>query len=154
MKYIVKVMVQTTQLLIIYISWHIYIVYRSKCEIITRHWTPIWGQQTTNSCVSFVKRLSRNATLAMHKLIHTGEKPFKCMFCQKAFNQSSNLRTHKLIHTGEKRFKCMLCEKAFRQSSNLTRHKLSHTGEKPFKCMLCEKAFSRSSELSTQTKSY
>ena len=46
-----------------------------------------------------------------------------------------------LSHTGEKQFKCMFCEKAFSQSISLTRHKQSHTGEKPFKYSFCEKAF-------------
>ena len=41
-----------------------------------------------------------------HKLIHTGEKPFKCDVCDTAIFQSSHLNRHiKLIHTRAKAFK-------------------------------------------------
>ena len=83
--------------------------------------------------------------MKIHNLSHTGEKQFKCIYCEKAFSNSSNFTKHKRSHTGEKPFKCMICEKAFTQSSELTIHRSIHTGDKPFKFMFCEKAFGQSS---------
>ena len=48
------------------------------------------------------------------------------MSCEKAFRESTDLITHKHIHTGEKPFKCMYYEWALSTSSNLTKYKLSH----------------------------
>ena len=75
------------------------------------------------------------------KLTHIGEKPFKCIFCEKVFQHSSFLIQHKLTHIGEKPFKCIFCEKSFKYSSFLTPHKLTHIGQKQFECISCEKAF-------------
>ena len=37
--------------------------------------------------------------------VHSGERPYKCVYCSKAFTASSILRTHIRQHSGEKPFK-------------------------------------------------
>lgn len=39
--------------------------------------------------------------------VHSGERPYKCVYCSKAFTASSILRTHIRQHSGEKPFKVM-----------------------------------------------
>lgn len=37
---------------------------------------------------------------------HEGERKFHCPICSKTFLQSGHLNRHKMIHTGERPFKC------------------------------------------------
>ena len=49
--------------------------------------------------------------------MHTGEKPYLCVICEKAFSSSVSLAKHTRMHTGEKP-----CQKSFTTSSDLSRH--------------------------------
>ncbi|KAK2716584.1 zinc finger and BTB domain-containing protein 18-like [Artemia franciscana] len=47
---------------------------------------------------------------------------YLCNVCQKIFTSSSNLAVHSMIHSGTKPFKCDLCSWAFRQKAHLQKH--------------------------------
>ena len=49
----------------------------------------------------------------------TDEKGYyQCPYCPKSLKQSSNLRAHVMIHTGEKPWKCKYCNERFRQAGD------------------------------------
>ncbi|XP_041830919.1 zinc finger protein 572-like isoform X2 [Melanotaenia boesemani] len=94
-------------------------------------------------CPSCGKMVSA-ATMARHKLMHTGEKPFKCSAsdCDKFFRSTSEVKRHVLVHHSTQRpFKCDTCGKGFIGKSYLDAHVKIHSGEKPFACSICGKRF-------------
>ena len=53
---------------------------------------------------------------------HTGEKPYKCNYCDRAFAQSNDLRKHTRTHVGDNTYQCKECPDSFRLQSELRAH--------------------------------
>ncbi|KAM9323073.1 uncharacterized protein KZ484_021163 [Pholidichthys leucotaenia] len=93
-------------------------------------------------------KMLSSSTIKRHKLIHTGEKPFKCTKpeCDKYYRSISEVRKHFLNHhSTERPYKCTVCGKGFVKMCFLNTHAKIHMEVKPFICHICGKTFNRSS---------
>lgn len=93
---------------------------------------------------SYCGKMVSSSTMARHKLIHTGDRPFKCTMpdCNRVFRSNSEVKRHVLLHHSKERpYKCDVCGKGFITIYFLNAHAKVHSGEKPFNCHICGKAF-------------
>ena len=65
--------------------------------------------------------------------IHTGEKPYQCIHCDKTFAEIGSLTCHITIHTGGKPYQCREFDKTFIQYNHYITH-LAHSGQNTYQC--------------------
>ena len=96
------------------------------------------------------KRFNRSEHLKKHiEAVHHKKKPVQCQECPKAFATAAALKVHTRVHTGEKPFACLYpgCERRFSQKMHRDRHTRVHTGKKPYVCGVCKRKFSQRSSM-------
>uniref|UniRef100_A0A8C4TNZ7 C2H2-type domain-containing protein n=1 Tax=Erpetoichthys calabaricus TaxID=27687 RepID=A0A8C4TNZ7_ERPCA len=103
-------------------------------------------------CLECDKQFFHTSHLQRHIKTCKAEKPYCCSECGKMFKQRSNLQGHQRIHTGEKPYCCSECGKQFADGSSFQRHKIIHTGQKPYDCSECGKQFSQRSHLQSHQR--
>ncbi|XP_074657204.1 uncharacterized protein LOC141910369 [Tubulanus polymorphus] len=122
---------------------------------------------TLHKCLVCAKCFQTKSSYKRHSMIHTGEQPFQCQFCQRLFNQRSSLMRHMttglFIHptpqwdqgnigSHQGAHVCQICGKQFQNSTLVKRHQVVHTGERPYHCLICQKSYSLKHNLSRHMK--
>ncbi|XP_077634445.1 zinc finger protein 64 [Crocuta crocuta] len=69
--------------------------------------------------------------------VHSGEKPFKCEFCNVRCTMKGNLKSHIRIKHSGNNFKCPHCDFLGDSKATLRKHSRAHQSEHPEKCPEC-----------------
>ena len=86
--------------------------------------------------------------LKTHKLIHNGQRPFRCNECPKTYIKSINLRDHiDRVHKGIKKYFCDVCKTTVVSKD----HFIIHTDLKPYSCSECKTSFNSLSNMKRHT---
>ena len=87
--------------------------------------------------------------LGIHQEIHSIERPYTCVVCNRGFKQLSQLKNHQLVHAEYQRLDhdsylsrvCSTCKRVFANVKCLKSHvEAVHGQSKPFKCSYCNHA--------------
>lgn len=78
------------------------------------------------------------------------ERKHKCAICMKLFVTAVDLRQHTLLHTDEKPYKCLTCGENLRYRAQVRAHKKANNEGKP--CCEIKSNVNRNSKLKSNIK--
>lgn len=129
-------------------------------------WTFKYLRQIDVSCSQYRKPFCAHCTLQVHQRVHTREKLYHHLKCEKSFYSAHfspsapahpwcvksfiwqlDLQQHCRTHTKEKRYQYSRNGKSFARQSTLQEFQCIHTREKTDHCLECRKSVSRQSAL-------
>jgi len=77
-----------------------------------------------------LKCMSKTA-LKVHMVVHTKDKPYSCLKCNKRFSYHISVKIHdRIVHNKERLFVCAQCGNDFQTKSNLRAHEVKHRKKK------------------------
>lgn len=88
---------------------------------------PVLTWQLPTQGLTVDRNISERASCGIECSDKNGEG-YWCSVCSKHFSAPSKLRRHLLIHTGQRPFKCLVCSRAFTQRSHLKVHRCKGEG--------------------------
>lgn len=125
-----------------------------KCNL-KQHVRRIHTKDFSHHCQYCPRKFLFAWQLDEHHNMHTGAKPFKCLYCSMRFGQKSKLNKHLKIHEG---YKCRICEMVFKEKWELKEHRDTVHDEEGFNngarsqwfkygCSVCRLRFKTKAEL-------
>ena len=83
-----------------------------------------------------------------HKAVDDQKKAFTCSYCGRNFRKAVQVQQHENTHTGNRPYKCKYCDKTFSWMSERNKHEASvHSSNRPFTCTECPRGFKLKSQL-------
>lgn len=96
------------------------------------------------ACTECGKQLKKDYMLE-HLRLHSGDRPFKCRYCNQGFMSPLSLRRHLLTHLGLTERSCDICGKKYKKVESYREHMRQHAMEKQgvqkLMCDVCGMAF-------------
>ncbi|KAK3105790.1 hypothetical protein FSP39_005794 [Pinctada imbricata] len=113
--------------------------------------TPDSGLEPMFKC-TFCEDYFTKDDLKIHVKKHSGDKPYKCNYCDKSFSGKGPLQSHMRIHQRIQQFKCDICEATFEEKHRLNRHIRLHCKDVEYRCVFCDQVFEEDEHLQTHLR--